>query len=114
MINLSQEWLDLPFISQENLDSNGNLLDSFEELINGMTSSFDQTGNVAVAFKLNNEKFLMDIPFSLVSESNLYTLSTVSTEYSCSGSCAAGTCTLLTSPAISCSKCDSCTLSWTK
>jgi hypothetical protein len=108
-----QEWLDLPFISQENLDINGDLLDSFNELINGMTSSLDQTKIVAVAFKLNNEKFLMDIPFSLVSESNLYTLAAASTVYSCSGSCTAGTCTLITSPSIACTTCDGCKLSWT-
>lgn len=106
-----QEWLDLPFISQENLDINGDLLDSFNSLLNGMTSSLDQTRNVAVAFKINNEKFLMDVPFSLISESNLYTLSAASTEYSCSGSCAAGTCTLVTSPRIACNTCDGCKLS---
>ncbi|MBU2019263.1 MAG: hypothetical protein KJ941_06425, partial [Bacteroidetes bacterium] len=105
------EWLQLPFLQSETVAFK-DTVESFLAKIENVKNLVKDMSYVAVAFKYQGQKFLMDVPFGFVDNDYIYTASPQVREYLCDGSCTGAVCSLQTRPIVHCNACNGCTLSW--
>jgi hypothetical protein len=110
------EWLELPFVTNEEINRAEfqNAIISLLDYIDNKSS--EKQDMVSIPFYISGKKMLIDVPYSTIEDGMLYTVSGGSV--SCSGSCPNGSCGKSTAAMGQVTYCDGCqsgcTLTMTK